>query len=273
MASLTAILADLRAEGDALDAMVSDADSSVWQTPTPAAGWTVAHQIAHLHWTDHVSALTAAGAAGDEDADAAFDAVIADAMAAPDTFVDTAAETLATEQITSLLALWRLGRAQLLDVLPRVPDGTKIRWFGPPMSPASMATARIMETWAHGQDVADALGVERTPTARLKHVAHIGVRTRDFAYAVHGRPAPAEQFRTELTAPDGDLWTWGPEDASQRITGPAEDFCLLVTQRAHRDDLEVSATGADATHWLTIAQAFAGAPGSGRSKSAGRDPR
>ncbi|MGU3435679.1 TIGR03084 family metal-binding protein [Actinomycetes bacterium M1A6_2h] len=264
MASLTAILADLRAEVDALDELVSGADSSDWQADTPAAGWTVAHQIAHLHWTDHVAALTAAGAAGDEDATAAFDEVIGAAMAAPDTFVDAACEELATEPITTLLGLWRLGRAQILDVLPRVPDGTKIRWFGPPMSPASMATARIMETWAHGQDVADALGVERTPTARLKHVAHIGARTRDFAYAVHGEPAPAEQFRIELTAPDGDLWAWGPEDAPQRVTGLAVDFCLLVTQRVHRDDVDLEATGDDAAHWLTIAQAFAGAPGKGR---------
>jgi uncharacterized protein (TIGR03084 family) len=127
-----------------------------------------------------------------------------------------------------------------------------------------MATARIMETWAHGQDVADALGVRRTPTARLRHVAHIGVRTRDFAYMIRGLPVPSEQFRVELLGPAGELWTWGPDDAAQRVTGPALEFCLLVTQRVHREDTALVAVGEDANMWLTIAQAFAGPPGRGR---------
>ena len=124
-----------------------------------------------------------------------------------------------------------------------------------------MATARLMETWAHGQDVADTLGVDRQPTDRLRHVAHIGVRARDYAYLVNGLTPPAEEFRVELAGPSGDSWTWGPEQATQRVTGPALDFCLLVTQRRHRDDLAVLAEGADAEQWLTIAQAFAGPPG------------
>jgi uncharacterized protein (TIGR03084 family) len=136
------------------------------------------------------------------------------------------------------------------------------------MSVASMASARLMESWAHGQDVADALAVTRTPTARLRHVAHIGVRTRDFAYAVNDRTAPAEPFRVELTAPDGDAWAWGPKDATQRVTGPALDFCLRVTQRRHRDDLALVAVGPDADAWLDIAQAFAGPPGAGRPAGA-----
>ncbi|HKN99438.1 MAG TPA: TIGR03084 family metal-binding protein, partial [Pseudonocardiaceae bacterium] len=163
-----------------------------------------------------------------------------------------------------LLATWRRGRADLLATLRAVPAGTKLPWFGPPMGVASMATARLMETWAHGQDVVDALGVRRAPTARLRHVAHIGVRTVNFAFAVHGLEPPAEPFRFELTAPDGDLWAWGDESAADRITAPALDFCLLVTQRRHRDDLAVTATGPIARQWLPIAQAFAGPPGRGR---------
>ena len=146
----------------------------------------------------------------------------------------------------------------------RVPDGTKLPWYGPPMSAASMATARLMETWAHGNDVADALGARREPTARLRHVAHIGVRTRDFAYLVRQEPPPTEPFRVELTGPDGEVWTWGPADAAQRVTGPALDFCLLATQRVHRADTALVATGPDADQWLDIAQAFAGPPGDGR---------
>lgn len=60
------------------------------------------------------------------------------------------------------------------------------------------------------------------------------------------------------------MWTYGPEGAVQKVTGPALDFCLLVTQRVHRDDTALTAHGPDAAHWLTIAQAFAGPAGAGR---------
>lgn len=257
MADLRAILDDLDAESGAVDAMVSELTEDQWRRDTPAEGWTIAHQIAHLEWTDRVATLAATDAEG-------FQAAVAQAMGNPAGFVDEAAEEGARRDPADLLAAWRAGREAVADALAAVPDGTKIPWFGPPMSPASMATARIMETWAHGQDVADALGLTREPTARLRHVAHIGIRARDFAYAVNQLPAPAEPFRVELTAPDGQLWTWGPEDAAQRVTGSALDFCLLVTQRRHLADTGLLAVGADAEHWLTIAQAFAGPAGGGR---------
>jgi uncharacterized protein (TIGR03084 family) len=256
-----ALLADLAAEGADLDALVADLPDADWARPTPSAGWTIAHQIAHLAWTDGVAVL----AATDPDA---FAAELQAALPRIATFVDDAAAEGAAAPPPELLASWRTGRADLTGALAAVPAGTKLPWFGPPMSASSMATARLMETWAHGQDVADALAVTRTPTARLRHVAHIGVRTRDFAYAVNDRTPPAEPFRVELTAPDGELWTWGPEDAAQRITGPALDFCLRVTQRRHRDDLALVAIGADADAWLDIAQAFAGPPGAGRPAGA-----
>src|SRR5919199_581222 len=118
-----------------------------------------------------------------------------------------------------------------------------------------MATGRIMETWAHGQDVADALGLVRLPTPRLRHVAHLGIRARAWSFAVHGRPVPAAEIRVELSAPADEVWVWGSDDAEQRVTGPALDFALLVTQRRHRDDLSLVATGADADAWLDVAQA------------------
>ena len=258
---LDAVLADLAAEGDALEALVADRPESDWHLATPATGWTVAHQIAHLTWTDEVALVAATDRPG-------FDAVMGQALADPDGLVDKGAESLAVLEPAELLGRWRSARLAVRHALAHVPAGEKIPWFGPPMSPASMATARIMETWAHGQDVADALGVSRAPTSRLRHVAHIGVRARDFSYVIRGLAAPADPFRVELAGPDGDLWTWGPDDAAQRVTGPALDFCLLVTQRANRADLDLAAVGPDADAWLDIAQAFAGAPGPGRPPAA-----
>lgn len=261
MADLSAVLSDLRDESDALDALVSDLPAADWQQQTPARGWTIAHQIAHLSWTDEASVMAVT------DVDAFTDAISL-AMAKPATFVDDAAETGAAVEPAVLLQTWRQRRSALQVALAAVPAGRKVPWFGPAMSPTSMATARLMETWAHGQDVADALGVDRAPTDRLRNIAHIGVRTRDFAYLAREKTPPADPFRVELTSPSGEQWTWGPEDAEQRVTGSALDFCLLVTQRRHRDDLGLIAVGADADSWLDIAQAFAGPPGEGRSAGA-----
>lgn len=256
---LDGVLTDLEAEGDDLDRLVADR-LDAWTTPTPSTGWTVGHQVGHLAWTDEVALLAATDPA-------AFGAALGGAAADPAGYVDRMAAERAARPSAELLGRWREGRGRLAAALREVAPGVKLPWFGPPMSATSMATARVMETWAHGQDVADAFGVTRPPTARLRHVAHLGVRTRDFAHLLRDRTPPAEPFRVELEAPDGDTWTWGPDDAAQRVTGPALDFCLLVTQRRHRDDLAVRAEGADADAWLDLAQAFAGVPGPGRPRA------
>ncbi|WP_320780057.1 TIGR03084 family metal-binding protein [Streptomyces sp. CRN 30] len=260
MADPTPVLDDLRTESHELDQVVSALSPDGWTRPTPAPGWTVAHQIAHLAWTDHSALL----AVMDEDG---FRALGEQALAAPHTFVDEGAEEGASAPPGELLGRWRQGRALLDRALRDAPPGARFPWYGPPMSAASLATARLMETWAHGLDVVDALGVPRpAPTGRLRHIARIGVRARDYAYFVRGLTAPGEEFRVELVSPadPSETWTYGPANAAQRVTGPALDFCLLVTQRAHRADLAVRAEGADADRWLDIAQAFAGPPGAGR---------
>jgi uncharacterized protein (TIGR03084 family) len=257
MAGADAVVADLRAESDELDALVAGLTADGWAAPTPAPGWSIAHQIAHLWWTDRVAVVAVTDEAG-------FADLLTEAAKNPTGFVDAGAEELAATPPAELLAQWRSTRARLHDELLRVEAGRKLPWFGPPMSATSMATARLMETWAHGLDVADTLGVSRPATARLKSIAHIGFRTRDFAFTVHGLPVPAEPFLVELRAPDGTTWSWGPADAAQRVTGSALDFCELVTQRRPRAELDVTAVGADAETWLTIAQAFAGPPGAGR---------
>ncbi|MFD2416102.1 TIGR03084 family metal-binding protein [Amycolatopsis pigmentata] len=258
MADVGGILGDLAAESRELDDVVADAD---WATPTPAQGWTIAHQIAHLTWTDS-RALIAVRTPDD------FGAELKRALAAGETYVDDAAAEGAAKPAAELLAEWRTTRADLAAALETAPSGEKFPWYGPPMSAASMATARLMETWAHAQDVFDALGLVHRPTARLRHIAWLGVRTRDFAFSLHGLTPPPEPFRVELTAPDGETWAFGPEAAAQRVTGEALEFCLVVTQRRDPAATGLVVTGDDAREWLGIAQAFAGPPGAGRAGGA-----
>lgn len=254
---LDGVLTDLTDEGAALDQVVAPLDRAGWHTPTPAPGWDIARQIAHLAWTDEVAVV----AATDRHA---WDDLVLSAIGDPTGYVDARAAEGAAADPADLLARWRRGRQSLVETLANRTQGERIPWFGPPMSATSMATARLMETWAHGRDVADALGEPLAPSNRIRHLVHLGVRTRDFAFSVHGLEAPRQEFRVELVAPDGDVWTHGPQDAEQLVRGSAYDFCLLVTQRRHRADLDLAATGNDADTWLDIAQAFAGPPGSGR---------
>jgi uncharacterized protein (TIGR03084 family) len=252
---LEEVLADLAAESDDLDRAVSDRSDLDFSRLTPAAGWTIAHQIAHLTWTDEITHTAITDPDG-------FLAVLATAAVDPTGFVDRAAvEGVAPP--AELLARWRSGRAALAAALRATP-AERIRWFGTSMSPVSMATARLMETWAHAHDVADTLGYPHGFTPRLRHIAHLGHRTLRHSFAMHGRPEPDAPVRVELSTPDGGLWTFGPAEATDRVIGPALDFCLLVTQRRHPVDLALQAAGPVAAEWLAVAQAFAGPPGAKR---------
>ena len=249
-----ALLADLAAEGAALEVVLDGLSPADWARPTPAAGWTVAAQVAHLAWTDEVARL------------AAVDPAAFAAHAVDDPALDRGAIGADDVPPGVLLQRWRAGRQALAAALAAAHDGVRLPWFGPPMSVASMATARLMETWAHGVDVRDALGLPVEESRRLDHVAHLGVRTRAFAFTAHGLPAPADPVRVALTRADGTVWSDGPADAGQRVSGPVLHFCLRVVQRRSRAALDLVAVGPDADRWLDVAQAFAGAPGRGSGR-------
>ena len=255
-ADMTALTADLAAETAVTRALVAGLDEAGWDAPTPAAGWDIGDQISHLAYFDEVTVQSATDPAG----------FTADLAAAGNTVdPDTIAARFRDMTGAQLLDWFDTARADLLSTFRNLDPRARLPWFGPAMSAASSLTARIMETWAHTQDIADALGVTREPTGRLRHVAHIGVGARAFSYAVHGQTMPAAGIRVELEGPDGTWWSWGPPDATDRVTGPALDFCLLVTQRRHRDDLALVIEGPAADGWMAIAQSFAGAAGTGRS--------
>ena len=251
---MDAICDDLAGEHDALDAVVAELTEAQWSLPTPAAGWAIRDQVSHLWFFDQRAALALRNPeAFAEDMKWLMASGGTDASVAPGRKV-TGAE---------LLAAWRADRADLLSLARTIDPAVRVPWYGPAMAARSFITARLMETWAHGQDVADALSISRVPTARLQHVAHIGARARPFSYLINGLTLPAEPVYVALTAPDGSLWEWG-EPAADRVTGDALDFCLVATQRRHRDDTGLVVEGANAIEWIGIAQAFAGEPGNGR---------
>jgi uncharacterized protein (TIGR03084 family) len=260
--SMTALCDDLAAESAELRTVLAGLSDAQWGRDTPAAGWTIADQVSHLAYFDDVALRSAT----DPEAFTAEKAQMdAEGGVSPDTIAARFRDLSGAE----LLPWFDEARGRLLAGFRGLDPSTRVPWFGPPMSAASSLTARIMETWAHAQDVYDAVGAVHEPSARLRHVAHIGVGARAFSYAAHGRDTPSVPVRVELAAPDGSTWAWGPEDAPDRITGPALDFALLITQRRHRDDLALVVVGDAATEWVEIGQAFAGEPGTGRAPLGG----
>lgn len=260
-ASVHDILADLAAETDVLEAMLAGLPADVWEIPTPAAGWAIRDQVSHLAFFDEMSVLAMTDP---ERFRVEADSQIAGGMDFPDRLAAQQRSILVPE----LHAWFRQARAALIAAASGRDASERVSWYGPAMSLASCITARLMETWAHGQDVADALGVHREATVRLRHIAHLGVRALPYSYAVRGLEVPQTPIRVELLGPDGETWTWGPADAVDRVVGNALDFCLVVAQRRNRLDTGLRIEGQAATAWMAIAQAFAGAAGPGRPPAA-----
>jgi enediyne biosynthesis protein E11 len=256
MSDLAQVFTDLAAESDELDAMVARLDKAQWNLPTPAPGWTVANQVAHLAFIFHLAGAAAADTeefqALVERASKGFNAAVNDAV---EEYMDDPAE---------LLQRWRDERDTTVEALSALPPDKIVPWLVRPIPAFVLACAGIMELFGHGQDIADALRVRREYTDRIQHLVGFAILVWEFGYEARGLTPPDTQFRFELTAPSGEVWAFGPEDAEQSVTGPAADFCLLVTRRRHRDDLKLVATGADADQWLDIAQAYRGPAGEGR---------
>lgn len=257
---VTGILADLQAEQAALDHVVSALTAQQWATPTPSPRWSVADQIAHLAYFDRTAALAMSDPTGFAAArDALFAAVGAGGEEAVDEITLGGYRAMSPAQ---LLEAWRADRGKLAVAAEGVALDARVPWYGPEMSARSFLTARLMECWAHGQDVVDAVGASRPASDRLHNIAQLGFITRGWSYSVRGETPPEGKVALELTAPSGVVWTWGADAAADTVRGTALDFCLVVTQRRHLDDTALTC-GELGRHWLLRAQVFAGGPTSG----------
>ncbi len=255
---------DLLDEQDALDRVVAEFGDADWARPTASERWSIADQIGHLAFFDE----TAAWAIADEDhfrASLADLSPVFDVDATPDTMDAITLGRFRSMTPDQLLAAWRANRMLLADAADGLADDARVIWYGPSMGAKSFLTARLMECWAHGQHIVDAVGTTREPTNRLRHIAQLGFITRKWTYLNRGDDMPSVEVRVELEPPSGAPWTYGPDDAEESVVGPAEDFCLVATQCRHVDATDLVVTGDAARDWMTKAQAFAGGATTGPS--------
>jgi uncharacterized protein (TIGR03084 family) len=253
------VLDDLADEHVALAHVLARLPDARWDLPTHAPGWLVRDQVMHLAHFDEIARLAIAdpGAfrAGAESVRSSGD------VAGYEQRYLAVGRTMTP---AALLDRWRQAGAELVTAARGLDATARVPWYGPDMSAVSFVTARLMETWSHGLDVVDAVGIERADTDRLRHVVFLGVRTRAFSYVNRGLSPDATPVFVAVTAPSGTTWTHGDPGAANRITGSARDFCRVVTQRRHVEDTDLTVIGPAAEEWMRVAQAFAGPPGQGR---------
>jgi uncharacterized protein (TIGR03084 family) len=250
---------ELRDEYRALDAFCAALSPDDWRRRTAFYGWTPWDEVAHLCYFDE----TALQSARDPQGFARDAAALSGRIASGEEISAIARDRYRAWDGPELLARWRERYEPLVDALGALDPKARLPWYGPPMSARSFATARLMETWAHGQDVWDAMRRRRPATPRLKHIAHLGVTTFGWTFVNRGLPVPDVAPYVALEAPDGGTWTWGEADSPHRVAGPAADFCLVVTQRRHIDDTALRYSDGPVAQWLAIAQCFAGPPADG----------
>lgn len=257
--TLTEVIQDLADEQAAIGSVLDRLPDSAWDLPTHAPGWSVRDQVSHLAFFDEAATRAI------ENPDA-FRAEV-QALQQGDTGSTQEARYLQKgRELTpqGVLAWWREVSSGLIAAARGLDGKARLPWYGPDMSGVSFITARLMETWSHGLDVVDVVGIERPDTDRLRHVAFLGFRTRAYAYVVNGREMPADPVRVDLTAPSGETWVFGEEGATNLVKGTATDFCRVATQRRNLADTDLVVEGPAAREWMGIAQAFAGPPGQGR---------
>jgi len=241
------IFDDLEAEQDRLQSILDGLDEVQWASPSAAAGWTVADVVLHLAQTEEAVLASATGVslgvrqAHGANLDEVMDQLVqAERAAAP----------------ARVFQRWRTARLAALAALRAADSQQPLQWVEAPLKPATLATTRLAEHWAHGLDITGPLGISFPDTVRLSHIAWLAHRSLSYAFALAGEQ-PHEVF-CELTAPDGTThWRYGPSHADSAITGPAGAFCRVAAQRLAPDQSGLRAQGTHSATALHVLRTYA----------------
>lgn len=242
---MTDIFTDLEAEQAQLEAMLDSLSEAQWLSPSDAPGWSVADVVLHLAQTEE--AIPRSAGADDEAG-----------WRDRDDNVDDAMENWVRRERSApieVLERWKSARRAAVATLRAADPDRKMRWAAAPLKPATMATTRIAEHWAHALDIASPLGIDYPDTDRLRHIAWLGHHTLPYAFALDGiEPQPVH---AELTSPSGATWSFGEPSAATRVSGAAAEYCRIGARRLAPADSNVVATGPLAVETLRVLRNYA----------------
>lgn len=246
---------DFLDESTALFALVSELDEEALDEATLFKNWTVNDILQHLHcwnWAARESLSRS-------------DAFSRYMQSALDRIPREGVRPLENDHLDglsgrALVEAWRDGYAETAEAFIDVDPKMRVRWVGPDMSALSSITARLMETWAHGQAIYDLLSVDRVDHDRIRNIAVLGINTFGWTFDNRKRDRPGEVPSVRLTAPSGEIWTWNDDNPNDRIEGTATEFCQVVTQTRNVADTNLRISGSVARAWMDNAQCFAGPP-------------
>lgn len=247
---------DFEDENEALHALLEPLSERDFETTTQFKGYTIGDVVGHLHHWNVAADLSLRDEAGFR----AFMKQVGEGLGGGRPLVEIAREWLGALRGRALLAEWHRFARELAQHFGAADPKARVPWAGPPMSVRSSVTARLMETWAHGQEVYDVLGAVRVDGDRIRNIAQLGVNTFGWTFANRGLPVPPDVPHVRLVAPSGAVWEWNPQSETNRVEGRASEFCQVVTQVRSLGDTQLRVVGETARRWMSIAQCFAGPP-------------
>lgn len=245
---------DFRAESRALAEVLQDLPEADLHRATLFKDWTIDHVLGHLHLFNVAAETSLQGAA----AFGAFIGPIVKDMQSGKSILQCQFPWLDGLSGRALFDAWRAGAESCADAFAKADPKERVKWVGPDMSALSSITARQMETWAHGQEVFDLLGLERSEQDRIRNIAHLGVSTYGWTFMNRKEEIPDPAPHVELTGPSGAVWIWNAAQEDNVVRGSAVEFAQVVTQVRNIADTDLETRGATAARWMEVAQCFAG---------------
>jgi uncharacterized protein (TIGR03084 family) len=240
------IFDDLVEELDALEGVLRGLSPEQWESQSSAEGWTVADVVLHLAQTEEAVATTIDS---EEQAPQWRQGGEVDEMVEVWVNAERAAGAEVFER-------WRVARRAAVDALRRADPQKKFVWARAPLKPATLATTRIAEHWAHALDIVDPLSIPYPDTDRLRHIAWLGHSTLPYAFELNDQePRPVY---VELTGPNGDTWRYGSPECESSITGAAGVFCRVGAHRLAPEAADLVTSGPHAMAALNVLRNYAG---------------
>lgn len=243
---------DFLDESKALHALLAEQPNAAFELVTQFKSWTINDVIRHLHYWNWMAWLQLN--------DEALLVSQMEEIAKAGSMRPVERGHVEGVGGQALLAIWKAQAEATADAFDKAEPKARLKWAGPDMSARSSITARLMETWAHGQEVYDRLGVKRVEADRIRNIVVLGINTFGWTFRNRKLDVPDPMPFVRLTAPSGDVWTYGDDSTPDRIEGHAEEFCQVVTQTRNIGDTQLKVTGDTAKTWMAYAQCFAGKP-------------